>query len=170
MTKWRIPMLGLILITAAVVVTTTWAQMSHQRLPRNPSDTPRVTTGAKGHHCSISTIKGTWAFTTNNLYSQQGTLDGNALGVFTIAADGTLQGTYDYEAVDNLYPGIDYVGTVTVNPDCTGTFSFHDVGDTVIVLQSIVIARGGQEILGMFQDPKMEVGTFRALRITKDSD
>jgi len=57
MTKSRIPILGLIVITAVVmvVVTAMRAQMSHERLPRNPSETPDVAASAKVPRCSIAT-------------------------------------------------------------------------------------------------------------------
>jgi len=169
MTKSRIPILGLIVIAVVVVVvvTATPAQMSHEPLPQNPSETPEVAASTKVPRCSIATIAGAWVFTTNNLYQQNGMLDGNALGTQNISNDGTLNGKYDWEGTSGFYPGNRYVGTVTVNPDCTGTISQHDVESDVIVLQSIAIARSGQEIWGMFEDPTMDVGTFRMQRISE---
>jgi hypothetical protein len=162
--KARIPILGLLVIAAVmVVVTVTRAQMSHEH--RNPSETPRVADNNKQPRCSIATIAGGWVFTTDLLYTKKGRLDGSALGTQNISNDGTLEGTYDWAGTSGFYPGNSYVGTVTVNPDCTGTISQHDVGSDVIVLQSILIAHGGQEIWGMFQDPTIDMGTFRMKRI-----
>jgi hypothetical protein len=46
-----------------------------------------------------------------------------------------------------------------------GTLAFHDVGSNDIVSQSIVVARGGREMLGMFQNPSDALGTFKCERI-----
>jgi len=158
MTKSRIPVLGLIVVAVvAFVAATPSTQM------------PQVSANDK-HTCSIATIAGEWVFTTNTLYQQNGMLDGNALGTANYGYDGTLSGKYDWEGTSGFYPGNNYVGTVRVNPDCTGTISQHDVGSDVIVLQSIVIARNGQEIWGMFQDPTMDVGTFTLKRVNEPRD
>ena len=155
MTKSRIPILGLIVVAVvAFIAATPFAQMS------------QVSANNK-HTCSIATIAGAWVFTTNNLYLQNGMLDGNALGTANYGEDGTVSGKYDWEGTTGFYPGNSWVGTVSVNPDCTGTLSFHNVGSDQMVVQSIVIARSGQEIRGMFQDPTIDVGTFTAKRVSE---
>jgi hypothetical protein len=172
MTKWLIRIFAPIVIAAllVVVIATTHAQMRHERSPRDPSEKPEVAANTKVPRCSTATIAGAWVFTANNLYLQDGTLDGNAMGTANYHVDGTLDGTYDWEGTGGFYPGIAYAGTLSVNPDCTGTISFHDVGDTYVVVQSIVIARSGQEIWGMFQNPADDVGTFKLTRITEPRD
>jgi hypothetical protein len=142
--------------------------MWHERLPRDPSEKPALAANTKVPRCSIATIAGAWVFTTNNLYLQDGTLDGNAMGTANYHMDGTLDGTYDWEGTGGFASGISYAGTLSVNPDCTGTISFYVGGDTsYMVVQSIVIARSGQEIWGMFQNPSDDVGTFKLTRITE---
>jgi hypothetical protein len=116
------------------------------------------------HKCSISTIAGAWVFTTDVLYTEEGTVDGIALGIINIGIDGSYGGTYDWAGTTGFSLGNEFIGTVTVNPDCTGTVSFHSVGDTYDVLQSIVIAGSGQEIWGDFQNPADDVGVWRAKR------
>jgi hypothetical protein len=172
MTKWLIRIFAPIAIAASlvVVVASTRAQMGHERLPRNLSQMPEVAASPVAHPCSIATIAGAWVFTTNNLYLPDGTLDGNALGTANYHMDGTLDGTYGWEGTGGFYPGTRYAGNLSVNPDCTGTLSFHDVGDTYTVVQSIVIARNGQEIWGMFQNPSDDVGTFKLTRIKEPRD
>jgi len=176
MTKWPIRIFAPIVIAALVVVlvATTRAQMSHQRLPQSPSETPEVAASTKAHPCSIATIAGAWAFTTTDImYNSDGTVGGTALGAFDIDTNGNLTGTYDSTFLgpgDNFYPATNYVGTVSVNPNCMGTLSFHDVGSTDMVVQSIVMARSGQEILGMFQHPSDALGTFRCERISEPRD
>jgi len=108
------------------------------------------------------------------MYNSDGTVGGTALGVFKIDTGGNLTGTYDSTFLgpgDNFYPATNYVGTVSVNPNCMGTLTFHDVDDpTDVVVQSIVIARSGREILGMFQHPADALGTFRCERIIDPRD
>lgn len=167
MSKSSMQSLGLLVIAAfvMVVVSTARAQMPHQRLPRNPSETPEVAVSSGAHRCSISTLAGAWVFITDLAHTQQGTLDRAALGTLNIGPNGTLQGKYDWEGLDGFHPGNSYVGTVSVNPDCSGTMSQQDVGSDVVVLHSMVIARDGREIWGVLQDPAIDVGTFRAKRI-----
>jgi hypothetical protein len=153
---------------SVVLVANMRAQAWHQRSSRNPSDaTPKVAASKSAHPCSIATIAGQWVFTTDVLYTQAGTVDGVALGTVNIGMDGSYGGTYDWAGTSGAALGNNYIGTVTVNPDCTGTVSFHDVGDTYEVVQSIVIARDGQEIWGDFQNPADDVGVWRAKRITE---
>jgi hypothetical protein len=172
MTKWLIRIFGPIAIAALVVVivATTRAQMSQDRLAQYPSETPDVATGARVPPCSIATIAGKWVFTTDLMYTNQPVLDGTALGTMNVGINGTIDGTYDWEGPAGFAPATNYIGTVTVDPDCRGTFSWHDAGSTVMVVQSIVIAEGGREYWGIFQDPTIAVGTFRGKRITAPRD
>ena len=155
MTKARIAMLGLIVaVVVAFVAATPSAQMAQ-------------VSATQKHTCSIDTIAGAWVFTTHNLYQQNGMLDGNALGTANYGKDGSVRGKYDWEGTSGFFPGNNYVGTVTVNPDCTGTITQHDVGSDVLILQSIVISDGGREIWGVFQDPTNDVGTFTLKRVSE---
>jgi len=156
MNKRRILSFGLLLFAAFVgsVAVSPMARMS------------KVSANNR-HMCSIATIAGPWVFKTDGFYSQSGMLDGNSLGIFNVRAEGTLQGKYDWQGPSGFYPGTQYEGTASVNPDCTGTFSFHDVGSDQMVVQSIVIGRSGREIWGMMQDPTLDVGTFKAIRMTE---
>jgi hypothetical protein len=171
MTKSLIRIFAPIVIAAlvVVVVATTHAQVWHGRLPRSASKNPEVAINPGVRGCSIATIAGAWAFTTTDImYNSDGTVGGTALGIFRIDGNGNLAGTYDSTFLGpapNFYPATNYVGTVTVNPNCMGTISFHDVGSDDIIVQSIVIARGGREILGMFQNPADALGTFKCERI-----
>jgi hypothetical protein len=177
MTKWLIRIFAPIVIAALVVVlvATMDAQMRHERLPQNPSLTPDVAVNLGVPACSIATVAGAWAFTTTDLmYNSDGTVGGTALGVFKIDSDGNLTGTYDSTFLgpgDNFYPATNYVGTVSVNRNCMGTLTFHDVDDPAdVIVQSIVIARSGREILGMFQHPADALGTFRCERIIESHE
>jgi len=150
-----------------VLVANIHAQEWHQRSSRSPSDaTPKVAARTTAHPCSIATIAGEWVFVTDVLYTQAGTVDGVAIGTVNIGMNGSYGGTFNWAGTGGAALGNNYIGTVTVNPDCTGTVSFHAVGDTYEVVQSIVIARDGQEIWGDFQNPVDDVGVWRAERIT----
>jgi hypothetical protein len=105
------------------------------------------------------------------MYSQQGTVSGTATGTLKINMDGTQEQLYDWEGPAGFAPATRAIGTMTVDPDCRGTSTFHDVGyPEPVVHQTIVIAEGGREIWGIFQDPTMAVGTFKAKRITAPRD
>jgi len=117
-TKSRIPILGLIVIAVVVVVvvTSTPAQMSHELLPQNPSETREVADDNNVPRCSIATMAGEWVFTTDLLYTKKAKLDGAALGTQNISNDGTLGDQYDWAGTTGFYGGKKYVGTVNVNP------------------------------------------------------
>jgi hypothetical protein len=157
-----------IAVLSVVLIANMHAQTWHQRSSRNPSDaTAKVAASTKAHPCSIATIAGEWVFTTDVLYTQEGAVDGIAIGTINIGMDGSYGGTFNWAGTTGAALGNDYIGTATVNPDCTGTVSFHAVGDTYEVVQSIVIARDGQEILGDFQNPVDDVGVWHAKRTTE---
>lgn len=164
----RILMPTAIAALVVVLAANMQAQAWHQHSSRNAAnEAPKVAANTKTHPCSIATIAGAWVFTTEVLFTQAGTVDGIAIGTINISMDGSYGGTYDWAGTSGAALGNDYIGTVTVNPDCTGTVSFHDVGTTYEVVQSMVIARDGQEIWGDFQNPADDVGVWHAKRITE---
>jgi hypothetical protein len=154
MTKWRIPILRLIVVAAlaAFAVVTASAQMS------------QASDNHKGYKCSIGTIAGNWVFATDIGYVFLGAVRVTALGTFNVGSDGSVSGTFDFNATDGFGGGLTYNGTVEVHPDCTGIVGFTDsLGQPSV--QSIVIARGGQEIWGAWQDPTGNtVWTYKAKR------
>jgi hypothetical protein len=156
-------LLGLLTLTvcAVLVPVGTSAQAAKE------SDSHELT--RHSHECSVATVAGSWVFKTDGLYLPSGELAGNVLGVVRIHADGTLHGKYDFQGPSGFFPAIEIEGTVIVNPDCTGTLSFHQVDtDDSDSTQSIAIGSGGKEILGMFQDPTGDIGTYRAIRMNED--
>ncbi len=75
--------------------------------------------------CGIETVRGTYAASYLGWLTFAGTttpMPGVIFGVMSIDWNGTLSGT---AAVGGMGPVTDYVvsGTVTVNPDCTGTMT-----------------------------------------------
>ena len=105
--------------------------------------------------CSQKTMVGSWMYATDLLefrdpYTLELIQKGTSLGVMTIDAEGNLTGSYDttlYRAgKDPVIRHIpNWVGTVTVNPDCTGTLSFGSRVD------NLVISSDGSEFWGMVQ-------------------
>ncbi|HVO60992.1 MAG TPA: hypothetical protein VMT53_08650 [Terriglobales bacterium] len=166
MAKSRMQILAFLVVAAVLTVagTAAHAQMVRGRAPLNSSEMREVAANTKAPHCSVATIVGKWVFITDLMHSQQGTLHGAAVGTLNVGTDGTLLGKYDFEGTSEFRPGVEYVGTVSVNANCSGVVSFHDVGSDQMVAQSIVIAHDGREIWGMFQDPAMDIGTYRAKR------
>ena len=124
--------------------------------------------GRHSHECSIATIVGAWGFKTDGFYLPSGALDGYAVGIFKIQPNGTMRGKYDTEGPGGFIPGLVIEGSVVVNSDCTGTLTLQVVGANVTVTQSLVIAQNGKKILGMMQDPTIDIGTFTAIRLDED--
>ena len=63
-----------------------------------------------------------------------------------------------------FFPGVDYVGTVVVNPDCTDTVIFETSFGSVRSDSIVVINR--REMLGMSQDP-LNLWTYQIRRIAR---
>ena len=161
MSEWRIPIWRVVIIgtVVALFVVSLSAQVSQ------PSPMK------KGHACSIATIAGKWMFATE-IGMFPGGIHATALGTYNIGTDGSLSGVFDYNGEDTVETKITYWGTVTVNPDCTGTESFTGA-DGGSALVSFVIARGGQEIWGQFMNNVSNIGytviwTFKAHRVDTD--
>ncbi|MDX1500213.1 MAG: hypothetical protein R3176_09965 [Woeseiaceae bacterium] len=118
--------------------------------------------------CSVKQIAGSWLFATSVGRQMLGApfppdKDITAIGTMYIAADGTLTGTFDVTVEDFAFvPGVGYAGTVTVNPDCTGTITFATSVGSVRSDSIAVVNRG--EILGMSQDP-LNLWTYQVRRL-----
>lgn len=153
MTNARVFLLGLLALTGLAVLV--------------PADAAAQSTG-QSRECSVATIVGDWAFKTDGAYSSTGVLDGNALGILDIHADGSLRGKYDWQGPSGFFPGIEIKGTVTINADCTGTLNFENAGSDTIYTQSIVVAHNGKQFFGMLQDPAGSNETYTAIRVHED--
>lgn len=114
---------------------------------------PRGSVGAEpGQACSIQRVAGSWLFGTDVGHHLGFGGDITALGTMNIDREGNLSGVFDVTVSGVTFlPGNTYAGTVTVNPDCTGTLTFVTSGgnsrtDSIAVLSQ-------QEMWGMSQDP-----------------
>jgi hypothetical protein len=89
--------------------------------------------------------------------------DITAIGTMNIARDGTIAGEFDVTVAEfGFFPDNAYTGSVTVNPNCTGTWTFTTSIGTSRA-DSIVVA-GRDEIWIMSRDI-LNLWTGKARRI-----
>ena len=119
---------------------------------------------ADGRECSIRDIAGGWLFATD--VGQQLILPGGditAIGTMNIDSTGDLSGKFDVTVADFMFvPGVTYTGSVTVNPDCTGTLMFVTSLGTMRTDSIAIMTR--RLFLGMSQDP-LNLWNYQARRI-----
>lgn len=115
--------------------------------------------------CNVRTLSGSWFFATEvGHFPGPVPFSGDitAIGTMNIDPAGQLAGTFDATVSEVAFlPGTAYSGSVTVNPDCTGTLTFETSQGSVRT-DSIVIINGN-EFWGMSQDPG-NLWTYRARR------
>ena len=134
------------------------------RLPSSAS--PDLSRPAR-HGCSLRDVVGKWIFVTSigrqMLPGMPPEKDMTALGTWNVSSDGAMSGSFDVTVQDTFFmPEIGYAGTVTVNPDCTGTISFVTELGSVRTDTLAIVGRG--EILGMSQDP-FNLWTYQVRRV-----
>lgn len=102
--------------------------------------------------CSTRMLAGRWMFATD--VGKQTFFPGGditAIGTFRVDRTGNLKGKFDATVANfGFLPGVEFVGTVTVNPDCTGTLTFTTSRGTTRTDSIIVL--GGGHVRGMSQD------------------
>ena len=119
--------------------------------------------------CSVKTIAGHWVFATGIGRQMLGVpfpagKDITAIGTMNIAKDGSLSGKFDATVQDTFFlPENTYNGSVTVNPDCTGTLIFITSAGTARADSIVVVDR--REMLAMSQDP-FNLWTYQIRRIS----
>lgn len=118
--------------------------------------------------CSNRAVAGKWAFMTAIGRQMLGApfppgKDLTALGTMNIDRHGNLEGVFDLTVQDfGFLPGLTYVGSITVQDDCTGTVEFVTSAgssrtDSIVVLSS-------REMRGMSQDPN-NLWTYEVRRL-----
>jgi hypothetical protein len=120
-----------------------------------------------GERCSTSMLAGRWFFATGighqTLANAPAPGDITAIGTMTIRRNGDLEGGFDVTFEGAAFAaGVPYAGSVTVNPDCTGTLSF--VTGTGSARTDSIVVLNRYEIWGMSQDPN-NLWTYRARRL-----
>ncbi len=123
--------------------------------------------------CSTRAIAGHWVFATNVGRQMVGDpippgKDVTAIGTMNIDRHGNLDGIFDVTFQDFAFlPNITYSGSVTVNPDCTGTLHFVTSTGTERTDSIVVVNRS--EMLGMSQDP-LNLWNYQVRRIASNGD
>ena len=123
-----------------------------------------------GASCSVRDIAGNWMFATSIGRQMLGEpfppdKDITAIGTMNIERNGNLSGTFDVTVQDTVFiPGIVYVGSVVLKPDCTGTLTFETSVGSVRSDSIVVVNR--REILAMSQDP-LNLWTYQIRRIAR---
>lgn len=122
---------------------------------------------ANADSCSTRMMAGRWVFATGighqNLPQAPAPGDITAIGTMNVQPDGVLEGTFNVTFQEAAFvPGIPYSGTITVNPDCTGTVTFvTGIGsqrtDSIVVLNRF-------QFWGMSEDPS-NLWTYQAQRL-----
>src|SRR5437870_9676550 len=84
---------------------------------------------AESRRCSTAAAAGRWAYTyTGTIFSPSGPLPAASVGHFTEDAEGNLTGSQTRSVAGSS--GVeDIAGTVSVNPDCTGTATIRVVAN-----------------------------------------
>lgn len=124
--------------------------------------------------CSVGMLEGAWVFATGiGHLSAQPPIpeavrgrDITAMGTINIDGRGNLSGTYDNVIADvGSSLRVTFVGTVTVNTNCTGTLAFTDSRGASRTDSIVVILRGEQsELWGMSRNHLL-LWTYTAKRI-----
>lgn len=106
--------------------------------------------------CSVRTLRGHWLFATGMgelFYEPFAGRTITALGTMDFDGQGNLQGSFDNTIADfGAFLDNTYWGTVTVDPDCTGTIQFTTSSGSQRT-DSIALVRR-DEVWGMSLDPK----------------
>jgi len=119
--------------------------------------------------CSVRALAGHWVFATGIGRQSLGPpfpegKDITAIGIFSVDRFGNTTGKFDATVQDSFYlPDNTFSGSITVNPDCTGTVTFTTSVGTTRLDSIVVVSRS--EILGMTQDP-LNLWTYQVRRIS----
>jgi hypothetical protein len=101
--------------------------------------------------CTAASLKGNYGFTASGFFPNgAGDAPIVASGVATLDGEGTATATIT-ASFDGSVQTFPYTGTYSVNPDCTG--SITATPGSGLASFSIVVVRGGAEILGVDIDP-----------------
>ena len=101
--------------------------------------------------CSATRLKGNYGFSFSGFFQNQGAnLPLSGVGVGTLDGEGNASATVtaSFNGVLSTFP---WTGTYSVNPDCTGLMTATP--GLGLVSFSIVVVRGGAEVLGEASDP-----------------
>jgi hypothetical protein len=129
--------------------------------------TPPAVAGDQHQSCSIGNVVGRWIFVTDVGQYQYFPTDGmTAIGTIRVDRHGRVSGHFDatFAAQDGFSSGVKYTGTLTIEPDCTGSVTIIPDGPAPPRTDTIAIV-SDNEMWGMSQDP-MNLLVYRARRIS----
>jgi len=117
--------------------------------------------------CSVRSVAGAWVFATD--VGQQTLLpapgDITAIGTINIDGEGNISGKFDFTVAEfGFFPNNTYTGSITVNPDCTGTVTFVTSAGTGRTDTIVIVSQS--EMWSMSQDIA-NLWTAKARRISK---
>ena len=113
---------------------------------------------ADGKECSNATLKGTFAFTSTGFITAPSAQAGPfaIVGTQTLDGNGAFTATATVSQNGNIIP-VTIVGTYTVNPDCTGTFTAQISPVDITTHLFFVIDDNGKEFQAIQTDPGVVV-------------
>jgi hypothetical protein len=122
---------------------------------------------AQATGCSTTMMAGRWVFATGighqALLNAPPPADITAIGTMNVDWHGNLDGAFNVTFEGAAFvPGIPYSGTLTVNPDCTGTVTF--VTGTGAARTDSIVVLNRYEFWGMSEDPS-NLWTYQARRL-----
>ncbi len=161
-TKGMASVFGLAMLAAAVVAVTVFTVRLAQ---------PGSAEAQSGRLCSVEKIAGSWLFATQvgHFPGEPFFADITALGTMNIDRDGSLSGEFDANVSEfDLFPllGVTYWGSVSVDPDCTGTLTFST--STGSTRTDSIAVLSNNEMWGMSLDPG-NLWTYEVRRIPGQS-
>ena len=117
--------------------------------------------------CSVRSLAGTWVFATDvgqqKLFPAPG--DITAIGTINIDRAGNFSGKFDFTVAEfGFFPNNSYTGSITVNPDCTGTVTFVTSAGPGRTDSIVVVSQS--EMWSMSQD-SLNLWTAKARRISR---
>jgi len=130
------------------------------------------TSSAQAGQCSLAGSAGNFGFTlTGTILLPTGAVPIAAVGRATIDAAGNVSGT-ESRSVGGSFADETFAGTLTVNPDCTGTLTvkFYESGQLVRTsVVSTVAVDNQREVLGVQKSLVLPSGASLPVVITLDA-
>ncbi len=125
--------------------------------------------------CSLKDVAGKWIFATDigritDEFAPPDT-EITALGTMNISRDGSVSGRFDVTlefpipAPFDFRSNVTYWGTISINPDCTGTLTFETDAPSSRTDTIALVSR--KKMLGMSQDPT-NLWTYEVHRIARN--
>ena len=130
-----------------------------------------ATAAAQGGKCATGGVAGQWGYTFTGTLLTPAPVPIASVGIATFDALGNFSGTQT-SSVGGSVSEDRVTGTVTVNPDCTGTLevSVFDQSGTLLrtAVWNLVVVDNGSEVRAIFKSLKLANGTNVPAVITVD--